>query len=241
MIELRDVHKEYETGNGVFGLSLSLSGGLTGFLGRNGSGKTTTMRLMTGLLCPDRGRILVDQRDLWQSDGIQTLGRSVGYLPHEDYFFDRLTGRENLEYLSLLKTRDRGSYTALNAFLRDLEVDAYLEGRFGTYSAGMKKKIQLIGAMIGEPRHLLLDEPHSGLDIAANLAVDSMLMKLRERGATILLSSHVADIFDSLADGLLIIDRGRIVARHDAPFTRRALDLYRSAIDHGYSVTGKET
>ena len=217
----------------IVGLStavISLDTGITGFLGRNGSGKTTTMRLIMGLLRPDAGKVLIDDRDLWQFDHIFALKKNLGYLPNEDYFFDRLSGRENLEYLSLMKTADRDAYIALDHFMTRLEVDTYIDDEFGSYSTGMRKKVQFIGALIGDPAHILLDEPHSGLDVLAGIALQDTLIELRSRGAAIFMSSHVPEVFDTLTDRLLVIDRGRIVVQHDAPYPAKSVDLYLRAI-----------
>lgn len=230
MIELLGVDKKYASGNGVFDLNFALDAGITGFLGRNGSGKTTTMRIIMGLLRPDRGQVLVDHRDLWRFDHVFSLKKDLGYVPNEDYFFERLSGRQNLEYLSLLKTGERDRYTALDDPMRRLEVDAFIDDPFGGYSTGMKKMIQFVGALVGEPAHLLLDEPHSGLDVLAGIVLKELLAELRDRGTTIFLSSHIPEVFDTLADRLLIIDRGRIVGRHDAPYAGKAVDLYLRAI-----------
>lgn len=230
MIELHAVGKRYASGDGVFDLTFALDAGITGFLGRNGSGKTTTMRIITGLLRPDRGQVLIDQRDLWRFDHVFSLKKNLGYLPNEDYFFERLSGRQNLEYLSVMKTERRDAYTALDDLMRRLEVDTFIDEPFGAYSTGMKKKVQFIGALVGDPAHLVLDEPHSGLDVLAGVVLKEILLELRGKGTTIFVSGHVPEVFDTLADRLLIIDRGRIAAQHDAPFSERPVDLYLRAI-----------
>ncbi len=230
MIELRDAGKTYVNGKGVFEVSLRLEAGLTGFLGRNGSGKTTTMRLIMGLLSPDRGTVLIDGRDLWQYDHIYTLKRDLGFLPNDDYFFTRLTGRENLEYLSLLKTGKRDAYAALDRFIGELEVETFMDDPFDSYSTGMKKKVQLVGALIGDPGNVLLDEPHNGLDVMANIALNRTLLALRDEGRTVFVASHLAEVFDTIADALVVIDRGRIAAQHRAPFRKKPVDLYLDAI-----------
>lgn len=230
MIELRGAGKTYPNGKGVFDVNLLLEPGVTGFLGRNGSGKTTTMRLIMGLLAPDRGAVLIDGRDLWQYDHIYTLKRELGFLPNDDYFFARLTGRENLEYLSVLKTGRRDAYAALEPFIGELEVDAFIDDPFDSYSTGMKKKVQLVGALIGDPGNVLLDEPHNGLDVMANIALNRTLLALRDEGRTVFVASHLAEVFDTIADALVVIDGGRIVAEHAAPFERKPVDLYLEAI-----------
>ena len=230
MIELLGTKKTYRTGKGVFNLSFRLEAGIVGFLGRNGSGKTTTMRLIMGLLAPDEGHVIIDGRDLWKHDNMRTLKKRLGFLPNEDYFFSRLTGRENLEYLSVLKTGDREAYRALDRFIAELEAESFLDDPFDTYSSGMKKKVQLVGALVGEPQNILLDEPYSGLDVMANIALNSTLVDLRDQGRTILMASHIAEVFDRTADDLLVIDEGRIAARHSAPFAKSPVDLYLEAI-----------
>ena len=229
-IQALNLTKVFGNGKGVFGLDFTLTNGITGFLGRNGSGKTTTMRMLAGLLSPDRGRVMIGNRDLWKFDHIYVLKKRLGFLPNEDFFFPRLTGRENLEYLSLLKTRERDAYRALDARIDDLGVAEYIDDFFGQYSSGMRKKVQLIGALIGQPRCLLLDEPHSGLDVMANITLNRIMTELRDEGRTVFLSSHVAEVFDSIADRVLVIDGGRIVAVHEAPYATRVVELYLEAI-----------
>ena len=230
MIELQDAGKTFRNGKGVFDVSLRIEPGVTGLLGRNGSGKTTTMRLIMGLLAPDSGTVLVDGHDLWTYDHIYTLKRHLGFLPNEDYFFPRLTGRENLEYLSLLKTGNRDAYIELDRFSAELEVEAFIDDSFDSYSTGMKKKVQLVGALTGDPGNILLDEPHNGLDVMANIALNRTLLALRDEGRTVFVASHLAEVFDTIADALVVIDQGRIAARHRAPFQKKPVDLYLDAI-----------
>ena len=207
MIRFDHVTKIYAgSDRGVTGLDFSLAAGLTGFLGRNGSGKTTTMRLLVGLLMPDRGRILIDGKDLWEYPHLLELKRDLGFLPNEHYFFAKLTGRENLEYLSLLKTGDRDAWRALDGIGRRLDMEEPLQRPFADYSTGMRKKVQLMGALIGDPAILVLDEPMGGLDVLANIVLRRLLLELRDRGKTVFVSSHLAEVFDGVADRLLIIE-----------------------------------
>ena len=219
MIQFDHVTKIYAgSDRGVTDLDFHLSAGVTGFLGRNGSGKTTTMRLLVGLLMPDRGRVLIDGKDLWQYPHVLELKRCLGFLPNEHYFFAKLSGRENLEYLSLLKTGDRGAWRALEDIAGRLDMEEPLERPFADYSTGMRKKVQLMGALIGDPAVLVLDEPMSGLDVLANIVLRRLLLELRDRGKTLFVSSHLAEVFDGMADRLLIIEQGRVVRAETAPF-----------------------
>ena len=232
MIQFDHVTKIYAgSDRGVTDLDFRLGAGLTGFLGRNGSGKTTTMRLLVGLLMPDSGRVLIDGKDLWQYPHVLELKRRLGFLPNEHYFFAKLSGRENLEYLSLLKTGDRGAWRALDGIGRRLAMEEPLERPFADYSTGMRKKVQLLGALIGDPAVLVLDEPMSGLDVLANIVLRRLLLELRERGKTLFVSSHLAEVFDGMADRLLIIEQGRVVRAETAPFQASAVDLYLEALE----------
>ena len=232
MIQFDEVTKTYRgTDRGVFGLNFTVSPGLTGFLGRNGSGKTTTMRLLVGLLMPDSGRIVIDDKDLWEYPHLLELKRDLGFLPNEHYFFGKLTGRENLEYLSLLKTGERDGYRALDDLGRRLDLEQSLERPFADYSTGMRKKVQLLGALIGDPAILVLDEPFNGLDVLANIVLRRLLLERCDRGKVVFVSSHLADLFDTMAGRLLIIEEGRIVHDETAPFPGKVADLYLDALD----------
>ncbi len=105
-----------------------------------------------------------------------------------------------------------------------------MDDPFDSYSTGMKKKVQLVGALIGDPGNVLLDEPHNGLDVMANIALNRTLLALRDEGRTVFVASHLAEVFDTIADALVVIDRGRIAAQHRAPFQKKPVDLYLDAI-----------
>ena len=232
MIQFDDVSKTYlGTDRGVSGLNFTVSPGLTGFLGRNGSGKTTTMRLLVGLLMPDTGRIVIDDKDLWEYPHLLELKRDLGFLPNEHYFFGKLTGRENLEYLSLLKTGDCGAYRALDDLGKRLDLEQSLERPFADYSTGMRKKVQLLAALIGDPAILVLDEPFNGLDVLANIVLRRLLLELCDRGKVVFVSSHLADLFDTMAGRVMIIEEGRIAGDETAPFPGKVADLYLDALD----------
>ena len=233
MVRFEDVTKIYlGSDRGVSMLSFELRSGITGFLGRNGSGKTTTMRLLSGLLMPDQGRLMIDGKDLWQAANMTELKRNIGFLPNEDYYFHKLTGRENLEYLSLLKTRDRTAYRDLdNIAKKSLDIDESLARPFGDYSSGMRKKVQILGALIGDPKIVVLDEPFNGLDVMANIVLNRVLLQLRDRGKVVFVSSHLANALDSLADRVLIIEDGTLAGEISAPFEQPVVDLYVRAIE----------
>ena len=232
MVRFDNIRKIYAGSNrGVSDLNFELTAGVTGFLGRNGSGKTTTMRLLAGLLIPDGGSLKIDGREFWGPERMAEVKQQIGFLPNEDYFFFKLTGRENLEYLSLLKTRDKDAYRGLDSIASDLEIDESLDLPFSDYSTGMRKKVQILGSLIGDPRIVVLDEPFNGLDVMANIVMNRLLLELRERDKTVFVSSHLANALDGVADRVLIIEKGRIICSLSTPFQGAIGDLYVHAVE----------
>ncbi len=218
MIEFIDVTKTYSTGKGVFNLNFVLDKGITAFLGKNGAGKTTTINLLMGFLQPASGSILIDGYNLWEMDNLNRAKQNTGFIPNEDYFFDYLTGRENLEYLGILKKNNKNAYESLKNYMDLFDISSFIDDAFCTYSTGMKKKIQLIGALIGDPNVLIFDEPNNGLDIISNIHLTELLDELKRNGKTVFLSSHILEVVQTVADSILIIHDGKIEKEIVRPF-----------------------
>ncbi len=195
---------------GIEDLDLDVEPGETfGFLGANGAGKTTTLRLVLDLLRPTRGRALVDGLDC-RRDSIRTRGR-IGYLPAEMSFYPEMTGAAYLRFLGRLQGRppDRAWIESL---LRRFDVSDVDLGRpLGELSHGMKRKIGIIQALMGDPPLLIMDEPTSGLDPLMIEAFAETITHRRSRGRTVFLSSHVLSEVEKLCDRIALVSRGRLV------------------------------
>ncbi|MCE9682277.1 ABC transporter ATP-binding protein [Halomonas alkalisoli] len=183
-------------------------GEVLALLGHNGAGKTTTMKLILGLLSPSAGSLSVLGG---APDGphAETLRRRLGYLPENVSFYEQLSGREVLTYFARLKRVDRRQVDML------LERVGLIEAagrRVKTYSKGMRQRLGLAQALLGDPRLLLLDEPTTGLDPAATRDFYETVRELRERGCTVLLSSHVLPGVEPYIDRALILGAGRQLA-----------------------------
>ncbi|PXX96410.1 ABC transporter ATP-binding protein [Halomonas sp. LBP4] len=210
------------------GLDLQVQEGeVLALLGHNGAGKTTTMKLFLGLLSPSAGTLSVLGG---APDGphAETLRRRLGYLPENVSFYEQLTGREVLTYFARLKRVGRRQVDAL---LARVGLGEAARRRVRTYSKGMRQRLGLAQALLGEPRLLLLDEPTTGLDPAATRDFYETVSELREGGCTVLLSSHVLPGVEPYIDRALILGAGRRLAlgsldelRHEAalPLTIRA-------------------
>ena len=181
-------------------------GTITGFLGRNGAGKSTTLRMITGLSRPDGGRATVAGKPFAQ---LPNPARTVGTLLDAAALHDGRTGRETLQIACAMtgvpKARARHLLDAVG-----LSDDA--NRRVGTYSLGMRQRLGLAHALVGELSVLILDEPANGLDPEGIAWIRTLLLDFAARGGTILLSSHLLAEVQATADHLVIIDQGRVVA-----------------------------
>jgi ABC-2 type transport system ATP-binding protein len=186
-------------------------GDIVGCLGPNGSGKTMTARMLTGLLNPTSGIVTFNGRDI--SDDMVAYHRRLGYVPEEPYLYPFLSGREYLQLIGRLRE--------LPSALVDKKIDAFLEllgmGDAGeqsisAYSKGMKQKVLISAALLHDPDVLIFDEPESGLDVTAALVLRNLVRTLAARGKAILYSSHIMEIVEKVCWKVIILHRGRIVA-----------------------------
>ncbi len=188
------------------------AGWFTGIVGPNGAGKTTTLSMITGLLRPDAGNVVVHGADVWADP--DAAKRQMGVLPDRLRLFDRLTGNQLLFYAGVLRGLDAKT---VRARVADLAATLGLEDALGRlvtdYSAGMTKKIALAAAMIHSPRLLVLDEPFESVDPVSAATVIEILERYVEAGGTVLLSSHSMDLVQRICDHVAVIVGGRILAK----------------------------
>jgi ABC-2 type transport system ATP-binding protein len=228
VIETEGLSKRFGETLAVSNLDLRVGAGeVMGFLGPNGSGKTTTIRLLMGLLRPSAGRAAILGRDC-HADAV-ALKRDVGYLPDEPFLYPYLSGTETLELVAGLhgfapaEGRRRAAAVAERIGLDDA-ARAYTV----TYSLGMKKRLALALALIHDPKVLIMDEPTNGLDPAGARQMRSTIAELAAGGRTIFLSTHLLDAAEKLCHRVAIIQRGKLQAvgspdelraRYEAPGT----------------------
>jgi len=183
-------------------------GRLSALVGHNGAGKTTLIKLMLGLIRSDRGEIRVMGQD--PAAGEFSARRLLGYLPENVAFNAALTGRETLAFYARLKQIKPAAAWAL---LDRVGLTDAADRRVGTYSKGMRQRLGLAQALLGQPRVLLLDEPTTGLDPALRQTFYEILNELRDDGATVLISSHALNELEDRAEHVLIMNRGQLVAQ----------------------------
>ena len=212
MLELSGVSRSFGDVRALDGVSFAVQRGrLTGFVGGNGAGKTTAMRIVLGVLSADAGAVTLDGRPL---DG--ATRRTFGYMPEERGLYPRMKVAEQLAYLARLHGYDRATADRrARDLLTRLDLEQRADDRLDTLSLGNQQRAQVAAALVHDPGVLVLDEPFSGLD---PIAVDTVVAVLGERahaGAPVLFSSHQLDVVERLCDDVVIIAGGRIVAAGD--------------------------
>ena len=190
-------------------VSLTIPAGeVYGLIGPNGSGKSTTMKALLGLVAPTAGRCSIFGKDSLKVDS----RNDVGFLPENPYFYKHLSGRETLRFYGKLcglggKTLDE----RVKEMLALVDLEDASERRIGGYSKGMLQRIGLAQALIQEPRLLILDEPTAGVDPIGSRQIRDLIFKLRERGITVFLCSHLLEQVQEVCDHVGIIFRGKLV------------------------------
>jgi ABC-2 type transport system ATP-binding protein len=207
MITATSLSKRYRRVAAVDDVTFTCEPGtITGFLGRNGAGKSTTLRMITGLTRPDAGRATVAGQPFAD---LPNPARTVGTLLDAAAFHDGRSGRETLQIACTLTGMPKARAERL---LDAVGLSKDANRRVGGYSLGMRQRLGLAHALIGEPSVLILDEPANGLDPEGIAWIRAQLRDFAGRGGTVLLSSHLLAEVQATADHLMIIDQGRIVA-----------------------------
>jgi ABC-2 type transport system ATP-binding protein len=205
-VEIRGLVKNYGRTQALKGVSFSLKAGeLVAFIGPNGAGKSTTLKILTGQLPASSGSVIVNGVDVLKDPG--EARKHIGYVPEEPVLYDYLSAREFLEFIGAVRESD-GVEDAL-AFT---ELGADGERLIREYSQGMRRKTALAAAILAKPPVLILDEALNGLDPPSAARVKRRLRALCDAGACVLLSTHVLDTAERLADRVLVISNGEIVA-----------------------------
>ncbi|HJR59771.1 MAG TPA: ATP-binding cassette domain-containing protein [Vicinamibacterales bacterium] len=207
-IVLRQVTKRFGPVFAVDNLSLAVpTGSIYGFIGPNGSGKTTTLRMIMHIILPDEGEI-----EVLGSRGTAAARDQVSYLPEERGLYKKMTVRRLLRYYATLKGRAQPEIDAgIEEWTRRMDLPGVLDRPIETLSKGMSQKVQFISAVISKPSLLILDEPFSGLDPVNAQVLKDAVLEMRARGATVVFSTHDMSTAEKMCDRIFMIFKGRKV------------------------------
>jgi ABC-2 type transport system ATP-binding protein len=217
-VRLRGVTKRFGHHTAVSELSLDVPRGTVfGLLGPNGSGKTTTIRMIMGILLPDEGRVEL----LGDAPGIETNDR-VGYLPEERGVYRKMRVLDQLAFLGEIRGMKRGEAVRKAEFwLERLDLSAWADKKLQDLSKGMQQKVQFIGTILHDPEILILDEPFSGLDPINQEVLEEIVREFQRRGTTVLFSTHLMDHAERLCERVCLISRAEKVLDSDLKELKR--------------------
>ncbi len=205
-VEIQGVSQRYGSMTVLHDLNLNLGEGeVLGLFGHNGAGKTTSMKLILGLLAPSEGQVKV----LGRAPNDPQVRRQLGYLPENVTFYPQLSGRETLRHFARLKG---AALSQVDELLGQVGLAHAADRRVKTYSKGMRQRLGLAQALLGEPKLLLLDEPTVGLDPIATQDLYLLIDRLRQRGTSIILCSHVLPGVEAHINRAAILAKGRLQA-----------------------------
>ena len=210
-IQIKNLSKSYSNVNALNKLNISINQGiLFGILGPNGAGKTTLLKILSTLIAPDDGEVFVNKIDLIKDP--REIRKLIGYVAQEIALDKILTGRELLDFQADLYHMEKlKKLERIKFLIEQLDMNDWIDKKCGTYSGGMKRRIDLASGLLHTPKVLILDEPTVGLDIESRNIIWELLESLKNDGMTIILSSHYLDEIDKLADNVVIIDGGKVI------------------------------
>src|SRR3954452_14487378 len=213
MLVIKDLLKTYPSGvQALKGISLEIQSGMFGLLGPNGAGKTTLMKILATLLEPDSGKADMDGLDLISSKA--ETRKKLGYLPQDFGLYPTLTAAQMLDYFAKLKgiNDKKERHSLVDALLEKVNLSAERDRRLGGFSGGMRQRVGIAQALIGNPDLLIVDEPTAGLDPEERVRLHNLLAESASENTVILLSTHIVSDVSNLCSRFAVIRGGEILA-----------------------------
>jgi sodium transport system ATP-binding protein len=222
MIEVQNLRKAFRNVQAVEEVSfLAKDGEVTGLIGPNGAGKTTTLRILYTILRPDAGFARIDGFDSVADR--RAVQRRIGVLPDNRGLYSRLTAREHVRYFGRLHGLNGGELDGrIDELVAELGMEEFVDRRAKGFSKGQILKVALARCLVHRPHNVLFDEPTNGLDVASSLAMRALILRIRDEGRCVLLSSHLMGEVQALCDRVVVMGRGRIVAAGTPDDLKRA-------------------
>ena len=212
MLELQNLSRSYRGIPAIKNVSFRVGAGeIVGYLGANGSGKSTTVKIITGLLQPNDGRVLFQGRNI--REDIVNFRAALGYVPEEAHLYTYMSGLEYLQLTGRLRgMRERLIQVKANQLLKLFGLDSWQHSPISLYSKGMKQRVLISAALMHDPKLLVFDEPLSGLDVVSSRLFKDLLQELAAAGKAILYISHVLEVVEQVCNRVVVISQGQILA-----------------------------
>ncbi len=209
MIQVTELHKKFKTFHALKGITMHVKKGeIYGFIGKNGSGKSTTMNILAGLSHPSSGKCIVGEKDVSKIDHPSEL--NIGYLPEDPKFYPWMSAFEILDYLVSAKS-NRTNKGRINEMLSWVGLEDAAQRHVGGFSRGMKQRLGIATALIHNPEIVILDEPSSALDPEGRSDVLRLITDLKQMGKTVVFSTHILSDVQKVCDKVGIIATGRMI------------------------------
>jgi ABC-2 type transport system ATP-binding protein len=212
VLELENVSKSYRGIPAISGVTFRINAGeVVGYLGANGSGKSTTVKIITGLLQPNEGRVLFQGKNIRHD--LASFRGMLGYVPEEAHLYTYLSAIEYLQLVGRLRgLRERLIQTKANRLLQLLGLESWRHSPISMYSKGMKQRVLIAAALMHDPPLLIFDEPLSGLDVLSSRLFKDLLLELTAAGKAVLYISHVLEVVEQICTRVVVIAKGKILA-----------------------------
>ena len=210
-LEIKNIHKNYGKVQALKGVSMELNAGVYGLLGPNGAGKSTLIQIITGNLSASDGEICYDGKNIKKSE--KNYKRLLGYVPQSQGIYDSFTAKQFLEYMAILKDVDKKNIPKqINSILEVVSLTEVKDRKLGGFSGGMRQRILIGQALLGNPKIVILDEPTAGLDPKERIRIRNFISKIAEN-KIVLIATHVVSDVESIAKEIILLGNGVIAGK----------------------------
>jgi len=223
-VMMQGVTKQYGHLHALNGVSLAISGGVTGILGSNGAGKSTLFKLMVGRIRANQGSIHLFGQDPWKNPGVYSR---IGYVPEHEKMHDWMTALDFISTFARLHglTRDQARKEAIRV-LDFVDLGDVMDRQIGRFSKGMRQRVKIAHALVNDPELIILDEPLAGCDPLARTTIMNVIRELGRSGKTILVSSHILHEIERITEQIVILHKGKLIAFGNLHAIRELLDAH---------------
>lgn len=210
-LEIQDIYKNYGKVQALSGVSLNLEAGVYGLLGPNGAGKSTLIQIVTGNLQASKGKVFYNGKDVKKDE--KNYKRILGYVPQSNGFYDMFTAKKFLEYMAILKEVDKKEIPKqIESVLEIVGLTDVKDRKLGGFSGGMRQRILVGQALLGNPEIVILDEPTAGLDPKERIKIRNFISKIAEN-KIVLIATHVVSDVETIAKEIILLGKGEIVSQ----------------------------